>query len=223
MRDVEKSTRLPDWAPYVVPIALFLGITYVEGESPANYVWIYFAKIAIVIAALIWAKPTWRDLKWEPGLILPAVAIGLALFVVWVGIESRIVYPHLGDRSAYDPWKEIADPGLRMAFIATRFLGLVLVVPFMEELFWRSFALRFATKPDFQSLPIGTFSLGAAALVCVVFAGAHPEWIPALIFAVAMTLLVWKTRSISACFIAHAVTNLALGIYVVNQGAWALW
>jgi hypothetical protein len=100
---------------------------------------------------------------------------------------------------------------------------LVLLVPFMEELFWRSFGLRYATRTDFQALPIGTFSAAGAAATCAVFALAHPEWVVALVFAAGMTLLLWKTKSLFACFVAHAVANLALGTYVVTQGAWGLW
>ncbi|HWA83509.1 MAG TPA: CAAX prenyl protease-related protein [Fimbriimonadaceae bacterium] len=213
----------PDWLPYVLPMALFLGLTYLEGKMPENYVWLYFGKIAAVVAALIWARPTWKDIKWEPKQMPLAVVLGLVLFAVWVGIEKYVVYPHLGDRSAYDPWQKIPDPALRSAFVAVRFFGLVLVVPFMEELFWRSFGLRYATQTDFQALPIGKFSMTGALIVCGLFALAHPEWIPALIFAAAMTVLVARTKSVFACFVAHAVTNLALGIYVVTQGAWTLW
>ncbi len=204
-------------------MALFLGFTFAEGQSPANYVWIYFAKVAVVLGVLIWAKPTRRDIKFEPKLIPLGVIAGLVLFAVWVGIEKAIHYPHLGDRTAFNPNEKIADPALMTAFIAVRFFGLALLVPFMEELFWRSFGLRYASQTNFLDLPIGKFTLTGAGLTCAVFALAHPEWIAALIFAAAMTALVWKTKSIFACVVAHAVTNLALGIYVVTQGAWTLW
>ena len=203
-------------------MALFLGLTYAEGLSPANYVWIYFAKTVVVLAALVWAKPTWRDIKWEPKLMPLSVVLGLILFAVWVGLE-KLHYPHLGDRTAYNPWEKIADPSLRLAFVAVRFFGLALLVPFMEELFWRSFGLRIASQTDFKSLEIGSFTMTGAGICCAVFAFSHPEWLAGLVFAAAMTALVWRTKSIFACVVAHAVTNLALGIYVVTQGAWSLW
>jgi CAAX prenyl protease-like protein len=203
-------------------MALFLGITYAESKVPDQYVWLYFGKIAVVVAALVWARPTWKDVKWEPKFIPIAIVIGVVLCAVWIGLE-RISYPHIGDRSAYNPWEKIPDAGLRAAFVAVRFFGLVLVVPFMEELFWRSFGLRYATQTDFKALPIGKFSQTGALVCCALFALAHPEWAPALVFAGGLTFLVWKTKSIFACIVAHATTNLALGIYVVTQGAWALW
>ena len=204
-------------------MALFLGMTYAEGQSPANYVTIYFAKIVVVLAALIWARSTWKDIKFDAKQIPLAVIAGLVLFVIWVGIEKYLKYPHIGDRTGYDPFEKIPEAGLRTAFIAVRFFGLALLVPFMEELFWRSFGLRYASQTDFKSLNIGSFTMTGATICCAVFAFSHPEWLPALVFAAAMTAMVWKTKSVFACFVAHAVTNLALGIYVVTQGAWSLW
>ncbi len=204
-------------------MALFLGMTYAEGQSPANYVTIYFAKIVVVLAALIWARSTWKDIKFDAKQIPLAVIAGLVLFVVWVGIEKYLKYPHIGDRTGYDPFEKIPEAGLRTAFIAVRFFGLTLLVPFMEEIFWRSFGLRYASQTDFKSLNIGSFTMTGAAICCAVFAFSHPEWLPALVFAAAMTAMVWKTKSVFACFVAHTVTNLALGIYVITQGAWTLW
>ena len=83
--------------------------------------------------------------------------------------------------------------------------------------------LRFATQTDFRSLAIGTFSLAGAAITCGLFALAHPEWIPAFLFAAALAALARYTKSIFACFVAHLVTNLSLGIYVLTERAWALW
>ena len=204
-------------------MALFLVITYVEGSMVANYVWIYFAKMVLVTGALIWARPTWRDITVDAKLIPLGVISGLILFAVWIGLEKYLHYPHLGDRTAYNPFEKIPDPGLRMAFIAVRMFGLALLVPFMEEIFWRSFGLRYASKNDFASMPVGTFNQAGAVICCTVFAFSHPEWLSALIFAIAMTTLVYKTKGIFVCVVAHAVTNLALGIYVLTQGAWTLW
>ena len=204
-------------------MAIFLGITFYEGSNEKNYVWIYFAKVALVLLALIWARPTWRDIKWEPKFIPKAALLGLILFVVWVGIERFIPYPHIGSRTAYNPWEKIGDPGLRTAFVAVRFFGLVILVPFMEELFWRSFGLRYASQSNFRDLEVGKFSEAGAVIECVFFAFTHPEWLVGLIFAISITVLLGRTRSVFACFVCHAVTNLALGIYILTTGAWTLW
>jgi len=220
--ELDKGTR-PTLLQYVLPIALFLGITFLEGEFEKHYVWVYFAKIAIVVAALVWARPTWRDIRWQPGTIPLAVVLGFVLFLMWIAIEETLQYPHLGARTGFDPFAQISDAGLRTAFIGIRLFGLVLLVPFMEELFWRSFLIRYASQSQYQSLPIGTFTLTGAAITCGLFAIAHTEWIPAFLFAAALAGLLYWTKSVFACFVTHLVTNLSLGIYVLTQQKWIYW
>lgn len=223
MEETLEQKSQSNWLPYVLPIGVFLAVTMAEGQFPDDYVWVYFAKIILTGGALIWARSTWSDIKWTPKYIPISIILGVALCAIWIAIEEFVPYAHMGERTAYNPFEKIPDEGLRMAFISVRMFGLVLLVPFMEELFWRSFALRFATHPEFQLLKIGQFTLTAAATVCVLFALAHPEWLPALIYAVALTILVGRTKSIFACFVTHLVTNLSLGIYVLTQGAWKYW
>lgn len=211
------------WVPYVIPMVVFLGLTYVEGKLPDYYIAIYAAKVILVAFALYLCRSVWSDIKFESKYILPGLVIGIALCGVWVFLEESVTYKHLGERSAFNPFAEIGSSALQYSFIALRFIGLVLLVPVMEELFWRSFLLRFATKPDFKSLPIGSFSLGAFLFVTALFALAHPDWLPAAVYAAALGIMVKVTRSIFACIVTHAATNAALGVYVLSQGAWKYW
>ena len=57
----------------------------------------------------------------------------------------------------------------------------------------------------------------------VLFAASHPEWLAAAIFALALGLLLRATRNLFACVLAHGVTNLLLGIYVLHTGQWQYW
>ncbi len=63
----------------------------------------------------------------------------------------------------------------------------------------------------------------AAGVTSVLFALAHPEWLPALLTGLLWAWLLWQTRSLSTCLISHAVANLALGIYVITTGDWKYW
>jgi CAAX prenyl protease-related protein len=217
----------PSWVPYAVPMALFLVLTLAEGYAPKTwYPALYTVKVAAVTVALCLCAKAWRgELRWDAravGLGLLAGLIGLPL---WLGIDA--VTPPLkllGTRSAYDPYTEIVDPALRAGFLAVRLFGLAAVVPVMEEVFWRSFLLRYATDPDrWKALPLGTFSAAAFAIVAVLFALAHPEYLAAFVYAALMAGLLRATGSLSACVAAHAATNLALGVYVLLTGNWKLW
>jgi CAAX prenyl protease-like protein len=102
-------------------------------------------------------------------------------------------------------------------------LGLAALVPLIEELFWRSFLIRWLIDQDFRRVPIGRVTPMAAAVTSVLFALAHPEWLPALLTGLLWAGLLWQTRSLSACVISHVVANLALGIYVIAAGDWKYW
>ena len=138
-------------------------------------------------------------------------------------IDQWLPYPHFGSRAAFDPFASIEDSVQRAAFLALRFSGLVLVVPVMEELFLRSFVIRFVTNPDFWQVRIGDYSQTAFWAVAGLSALAHPEWLIAIIASVAYTLLLRRTRSLFASVAAHAVTNFALGMYVLKTGAYQYW
>ena len=40
---------------------------------------------------------------------------------------------------------------------------------------------------------------------------------------VAYNLLLYRTKSLYACIVAHGVTNLAPAIYVLATGEWSFW
>jgi CAAX prenyl protease-like protein len=61
-------------------------------------------------------------------------------------------------------------------------------------------------------------------LICAVLFGLEHNLILAGIMAgVAYSLLLYWTKSIYQCILAHAVTNLVLGIYVLQTGYWQFW
>ncbi len=218
--------RMP-WGPYVLPMTLFLVATFVEGHLPKHwYPLAYTAKAVLVTAMLVVGCRTWKnELRGGGGAIFFGILAGLAGLPLWLAVDA--VTPHLsflGTRAAYNPFLEIPDAPARWAFLAARFFGLAVMVPVMEEVFWRSFLLRFVTDQDrWNSLPIGAFSLPALAVVCTLFGVAHPEYLAAVVFALLMAGLLRHTKSLLSCVVAHGVTNLSLGIYVLMTGDWHYW
>ncbi len=222
------------WLPYVAPMATFLVLTAGEdylpkagqGAHPTWYPIDYAAKIAIV-AAVLWAcRSTFRDLAPRPGPAMSALAFALGLVVtsLWVGLDGLYPVPGgMGTRAAFDP-NTIPGPG-RWAFLVVRMVGLVLVVPLFEELFWRSFVVRWIIDPDrFRAVPIGRVTPLAAAVTAGLFAVEHPaEWLPALLTGAIWAGLLHRSRSVTACVISHAAANLGLGVYVLATGHYKFW
>jgi len=206
----------------VVPFAAFVALTALQGQvGDAGQYWVYAAK-TLLGAWLLWlvrkhvAEMRWR-LSWE------GVAAGVAVFALWVGLDG--LYPMLAERSgSFNPPHSYGGGSpMALAFIAVRILGSTLVVPPLEEVFYRSFAYRWLVKPDFTSVPLGVFRWGAFLAVGAVFGLSHYEWLPGILCAFAYQGLVcWKGR-LGDAMTAHAVTNLLLGLWVVWRDAWLFW
>lgn len=218
----------PAWLPYVVPMALFLLLTTLESSLPRTlYPYAYLGKVGIVLGGLLvcfrYWKPELRSESKAIGWGIVAGALGLGL---WLGLDAlQPAAWALGKRTAYNPFQELTNPTLRLVFLTGRFFGLAVLVPILEEVFWRSFLLRFVTDQENwqERLVPGQFSLPACGIVTGLFALAHPEWLAALGYALLIAGLLRHTRSLLSCIIAHGVTNAALGVYVLLTGKWQYW
>jgi uncharacterized protein len=230
MASPESKTAPPALA-YVAPMVAFLLLTSVESYLPLLdgkphpfwYPVAYAVKI-IVVVAVAWAcRATWRDLRPMPGprTLALAALLGGVVTLLWVGLDGLYPVIPLGKRSAFDP--NVLPVAGKVSFLAVRLLGLVVVVPLIEELFWRSFLMRWIIDPNFAQVPIGKVTPAAAAVTSGLFALAHPEWLPALLTGLLWSWLLWHTKSLTACVVSHVVANLALGIYVLSTGDWKFW
>jgi CAAX prenyl protease-like protein len=211
------------WLAYCGPMIIFGLFTAAEGWlPPALYPVAYGTKMAAVTAGLVhWRRPL-RDIRPSWAMVLPSVFVGLFIVGAWLVIDKAVAYPHLGTRIGFDP-SHLQLTSSRLAFLAVRLYGLVLVVPVMEELFWRSFLLRYASRVDFLSLPMGTFSLSALAIMVTFSAVAHTEWLVAAGASIVLALWLRRTGSLFAAVVAHAVANGALGFYVLISHDWKYW
>ncbi len=217
---------------YLAPLFAYIGSASVESwipgvgdhSAPAVYPWVYASRVVLVSVVAWWFRWTWRDLTPWPGPreVAAAILAGLVVFGFWIGLEGLYpALPFLGKRVAFDPG--VLSPGARALFIAVRMLGLVALVPLIEELFWRSFLIRWLIDVDFQAVAIGRVTPASALVTSVFFALVHPEWLPALLTGLIWAGLLAATRSVSACVVSHAVANAALGSYVIVTGHWIYW
>lgn len=225
-------TGRSDMVPYVVPMFAYVALGSLESylpsaggqPSPFWYPLAYAAKV-VIVSVLAWHyRATWSDFGPWPGVprLVLAIGVGVVVWALWVGLDGRYPpLPFLGARIGFDV--NALEPGPRLAFILARMLGLVVVVPVIEELFSRSFLMRWVIDPDFQKVAVGRVTPTAAAVTSVAFALLHPEWLPAILTGALWAWLLWQTRSLSACVVSHATANLALGIYVIATGDWKYW
>ena len=207
--------------PYIVPFAAFLILTYAGTGIPRGAYWLYPIKTLVVGGLLLYYRKSYAELRWKFSrrTLAEAVAVGIIVFIVWVAPDRW--YPHLGS-SEFDPYT-FGRNWLAAVLIAFRLIGAVLVVPMFEELFWRSFALRWLIKEEFIEVPIGAFSWFSCIAVVLAFGVEHHQWLVGLLAGIAYNALLYRTKNLSACVLAHAVTNLLLGVYVLWTHQWNFW
>jgi CAAX prenyl protease-like protein len=216
---------------YVLPFILYLGLTQVPAAYPDQYGWLYPATVALVTAVTIGLLHG-RCLIGPHRNVLPGVSVGLIGIALWIGLcrldLEQAVAVYLPSwlqptRAAFNPFKSISQPIAQWAFLAARLGGLVVLVPVVEELFWRGFLLRWLTSQNWQQQKLNEFSLQAFVIVTLLFALAHPEWLAAAVYCSLLNgLLYWK-GDLWNCIVAHGVSNLVLAGYILFTGSWELW
>jgi len=220
----------------IIPFAVFMGfiglqqiLEWCVGNdwidiSAEQMLYLYPLKTLIVGGLLVfmWRKYSELTLADFKNLTHTSVSIGLGLvvFILWINMDWGIAT--FGESKGFDPFL-IGDESTRTLIIFSRIFGAAMIVPIMEELFWRSFMLRYIITADFTSVKIGTFTLTSFALCAVLFGLEHNLFLAGIMAGAAYSGLLYWTKSIYQCILAHAVTNLVLGLYVLQTGNWQFW
>lgn len=220
----------------VVPFAIFIFLTACQGWfGEAGRYWFYFLK-SVVVAGMLWAvRPFLEEMRWK--MSWEAVAVGVGVLVMWVGLDTWYpkqteLFKMLGLSGStpakpalpWNPHLQFGDSSpLAWGFIVVRLLGSSLVVPPLEEVFFRSFVYRFLAKAEFLSVGLGQFRWMPFVVTAVIFGFEHEQWLAGILCGLAFQgLVIWKGR-LGDAITAHAITNLLLGLYVIQRGAWQFW
>lgn len=211
-----------------LPFGLYILFLIFEGNLPKlapdfDVRWLYPVKAVLVAAALLFFWRHYTELRtWR----LPishfslSIVVGLVILVLWVNLDAEWML--VGEQGK--GFRPIGVDGkLDPVLIAFRIMGAAFVVPIMEELFWRSFIQRWIHRPDFMALDPAQIGMRALLIASALFAVEHQQWLAGLIAGLAYGGLYIYTRNLWVPILAHAVTNGALGIYVVMTGRWQFW
>lgn len=223
MTDTILSLRNPIWArvlpffAYMLWLALDPVLSGVVGTQWAP--WLYAGRIVTVVLLLgvFWRQyveisqaPKASSLDWAWSL-----GLGLAVFVVWINLNF---YPlAIGGGKGMSPPASDA-----WAWIAVRIFGAAIVVPIMEELFWRSFVMRWIDARSFLSASPAAVSLRAMLVSSLVFGLEHSLWFAGLLAGLAYAWL-YRRGNLRLAIVSHGITNLVLGLWVVRTGQWQFW
>jgi CAAX prenyl protease-like protein len=212
---------------FVAPFLVFILMLALKGFFPVGARWQYPIQVGVVSAVVLaLSRPV---LSWR--LVRPAssVFIGFLVFAIWVAPDQ--IWPSyrhqpLFENSLTGSAKSSLAPPLRSDpfFLIFRILGTAVLVPVVEELFWRGWMMRYIINPDFRKVPLGSYSAPAFWITAVLFATEHgPYWEVGLIAGVIYNWWMLRTRNLMDCVLAHGVTNALLAIFVVGFGHWEFW
>ncbi len=208
--------------PFIFYIAI-LTLSKLLAETGMDVRWIYALRVGGTALLLIYFRKQYIELAWPPALsfstILLSISMGLLVFLLWINLD--LYWMLFGKASGYDP--RTVDGVLNYSMVALRLAGAALVVPVMEELFWRSFIMRWIDQADFSTLSPANVSIKALFLSSLLFASEHTFWFAGLIAGLVYGWLYIRTQNLWAPLMAHAVTNGVLGLWVVYTGNWNYW
>lgn len=245
-RAVAAEPRLPLMGPMMAYLLLMLFADMAPAETPWNQI-----AIALHMAAAAWA--TWLMRHHWPRLgkadLWVAIPVGVFAAWMWVAGQHWLEGIAVGDStlggslgfSGSSPFVNLKPVEMKnvaeiyqgagfWAHVVMKISRAVLIVPVVEELFWRGFLLRAFIKWDhFDEVPLGKFTwfsfLGTSLLSVI----QHPaNWgVSILCWMLFNAVFCWR-KSLMCLFVTHGVTNLALYAYVVwahfqGTNEWQFW
>lgn len=240
------------WITFLLPLLVYMAVGSLEPSPPdpapaepaatggwfgieyRHYPIIYTLRIVATLAAMAVVWPGYRTFPLRVHAL--AVLVGIVGGCAWIVLAERQFEAPLidatglewlgamGERPAFNPLREMEGAtGVAYAFLAVRLLGLVLIVPVIEEFFLRGFVMRMVMDVRWWEIPFGRVDAMAIVVGTAVPMLMHPgELLAAMVWFSLVTWLMVRTRNIWDCVLAHVLTNLMLGIYVLSTGSWQL-
>lgn len=212
---------------YVLPFGVFVCFLAAHRILPVPEMALYLLRFAAVLSAILLFSR--RAMPWIPSQALASAGIGVLVFVIWVAPD--VLWPGYREHWLFSnaltgaPRSSIpAELRANFLFTVMRATSSFLLVPVLEELFWRGWMMRWLIAKQFRSVPIGAYTAESFWIVALLFASEHgPYWEVGLAAGIVYNWWLVRTRNLADCIVAHAVTNFCLSAYVLYSGQWQYW
>lgn len=221
------TSRAPALA-WVAPFILFMVLLVVMPSLPIAQPYESLLRVAALVGALwYFSRDIISSMRVEH--LLASSALGVLVFVLWIAPDllfadwrAHWLFQNAvtGTIKTTIPPDELADP----LVMALRFARAALIVPVLEELFWRGWLPRWLVNPDWQKVQLGTYNTLAFVGTAVLFASEHgPYWEVGLACGLIYNWWMWRTKSLGDLVLVHAITNACLSAYVIASGRYEYW
>lgn len=216
----------PGTAAFIGPFVVFMAWLAVDRflplANPGKEVLRDVVILASIVAFSRGVLPT-RAPHWAS-----SIALGLGVFALWVAPDALL--PGWREHAIFQNGvtgritTSIAPGELTPVMLALRTARAALLVPVLEELFWRGWLPRWIQDTRFSRVPLGQYTPLAFWATAILFAAEHgPFWEVGLACGIIYNYWMRRTRSLGDLILAHAATNLALSLYVIATGRWMFW
>ena len=214
-RGPEAGPGAPDAAaPFLAPLLAALATALVTSiwATGAVDAW-YGARIAAAVGVLLLVRRALPapSFGWSWLAALLGVLVGAA-WVAWGGAPTSTLGPALAALPAAD----------RVAWLAVRITGSVLVIPLVEELAFRGFLLPWLVSPDFEKVSPRAWTWSAVILSSLAFGAIHEHWVLGTLAGVVFAAARLRRGRLSDAVLSHAVANAVVAAAALS-GHWGLW
>ncbi len=223
----------PHEKAYLAPLCVFLlflllaelvrslGDGYAHWALAEPRYWVFPLQTA-VCATILWRCRKRYTFGPRRGFVF-ALTVGLIAFAVWIAPQWLFGAAHRTD--GFKPGHFGAEGPAYFLNLVLRLLRMVVIVPLVEEIFWRGFLLRYLVNEDFRKVQFGTLTWRSFILTSAAFCLEHQfaDWPAALITGALFNIVAWRTQNLAACVLTHAITNFALAIYILETHQWGFW
>ena len=213
--------------PYIAPFLTFIAMLAIQKNLAFLGDWEYAVRV-LIVGASIWFFSR-RVLDFKVRYWAGSLGIGIAAFLLWIapdtlfpGWRQHWLFTNsiMGEVRVSLSAEQLSSPLL----LLFRTISAAMMVPVLEELFWRAWMLRWLVKTDFESLPMGSADRQSVWIVAALFAVEHgPYWEVGLLTGVMWNWWMMRTKSLGDLIFVHAVTNLILSLYVIWSKQWQFW
>ncbi|MCC6244523.1 MAG: CAAX prenyl protease-related protein [Gemmatimonadaceae bacterium] len=214
--------------PWVGPFAVFMALLALSPSLAIPQPWESILRVSILVGVLwYFSGHLIRTFRIEHAL--GSVALGVAVCAMWVapdllvpgwrshGLVQNSITGTITNSIAP---ADLADP----LVVTLRIVRAALLVPILEELFWRGWLPRWIVNPDWKTVPLGKYTTLAFVASSALFAAEHgPYWEVGLLCGFIYNWWFWKTKSLGDIVLVHAVTNAALSAFVFATGKYEYW
>jgi CAAX prenyl protease-like protein len=221
--DASPATKTLEW---VGPFAIFMLWLFVDKWLPIANPTKEILRDLVLIAAIFGFSR--RILPRSAPHWMGSIVLGVVVCAIWIAPDTII--PGWRSNALFQNSItgkirfSIVPAELTPLMLVLRTARAALLVPIVEELFWRGWLPRWIQDSKVDDIPLGQYTQLAFWATAALFAAEHgPFWEVGLITGVIYNWWMRRTRSLGDLMLAHGVTNLTLSLYVMATGKWSFW